>query len=128
MRTLALAAIAICALEACEPSVPPVPLRNVDYSVTTMASTADRRFMVEFRSLSNHELCISAGEWPSAQGELSANRSAGSGNEVHHVGPHDSLIAFVRFDQVPPGSRTAEGARQVDFALQPFFCASEALP
>ena len=129
MRAVVLAVIAICAVDACAPSSPrppPLPQRNVDYSVTTMASPADRRFMVEFRSLSNHELCISANEWPNNRGELGVNRSTGAGGEALHVGPRDTLIAFVRFDQVPPASRTADGARQVDFAPQPFFCVSGA--
>mgnify|MGYP001580182815 CR=1 FL=1 len=126
---IVLAFFAACALIACSPSAPApaaVPTRNVDFRVTTTASTVDRRFLVELRSLSNRELCISANEWPTAQGELGVNRSAADGDAVHRVRPGDTLIAFVRFDQVPPASLEGDGARQVDFAPEPVFCTSGA--
>ncbi len=80
MRYLVFAAVAM--LAACSPSAPPAPAtptRNVDYRVTTMASTADRRFLVEFISLTDRDLCISANDWPTAGGELGANRPADAG-------------------------------------------------
>ena len=124
MRTLILAALA---LAACSPSAPPspaTPTRNVDFRVTTTASTADRRFLVEFSSLTDRDLCISANNWPTAEGELGVNRSAEAGDQVHRVGGRDTLAAFVRFDQVPPESRTGEAVRAVDFNPEPFFCGS----
>ena len=123
MRSFVLAALAL--LTACSPSAPPPPAkpaRNVDFSVTTTASAADRRFLVEFRSLTNRDLCISANNWPSAKGELGANRPADGSDDVHHVGGGDTLVAFVRFDQVPPASRSGEGMREFDFNPEPFFC------
>ena len=124
MRTLILAALA---LAACSPSAPPspaTPTRNVDFRVTTTASTADRRFLVEFSSLTDRDLCISANNWPTSEGELGVNRSADAGDQVHRVGGRDTLAAFVRFDQVPPESRTGEAVRAVDFNPEPFFCGS----
>jgi hypothetical protein len=117
----------IALLAACspsEPETPRVPTRNVDFQVTTMASTADRRFFVQFRSLTDRELCISANEWPTAEGELGVNRSADAGDEVHRVGGRDALTAFVRFDQLPPASRQGDAVHDVDFAPEPFFCGS----
>ncbi len=99
-----------------------MPARNVDFRVTTTASTADQRFLVEFRSLTDRDLCISANNWPTPEGELGANRSADAGDEVHRVGGRDTRVAFVRFDQVPPASRTGDAVRGVDFNPEPFFC------
>jgi hypothetical protein len=126
MRTLVLSLFAVAGLAACSPAprAPATPTRNVDYRVTTTASTADRRFLVEFRSLTDRTLCISANEWPTADGELGANRSAEAGDEVHRVGGGDTLVAFVRFDQVPMASRSGDAVRDVDFAPEPVFCAS----
>ncbi|MGD9982427.1 MAG: hypothetical protein AB7H66_00255 [Hyphomonadaceae bacterium] len=121
------AATAFVVLAACSPSDPAparVPARDVDFTVTTMASTADRRFLVQFRSLTDRTLCISADDWPTSEGYLGANRPPDAGDEVHRVGPRDTLVAFVRFDQVPPASRQGDGARNVDFAPEPFFCTS----
>lgn len=122
MRYLMLAALAL--LTACSPSAPAPakPARNVDFSVTTTPSTADRRFLVEFRSLTNRDLCIAANNWPTAKGELGANRPADASNQVHHVGGGDTLTAVVRFDQVPPASRSGDAMRAVDFNPEPFFC------
>jgi hypothetical protein len=123
LRTLGVA----LALAACSPSTPDavrVPTRNVDFSVTTTASTADRRFLVEFRSLTDRTLCIGANDWPTAEGELGANRPADAGDEVRRVGARDTLVAFVRFDQVPPESLSGDAVRNVDFAPAPFFCTS----
>ena len=122
-----LAVAAALALAACSPSAPPppaTPTRNVDFRVTTTASTADRRFLVEFSSLTDRDLCISANNWPTSEGELGVNRSADAGDQVHRVGGRDTLAAFVRFDQVPPESRTGEAVRAVDFNPEPFFCGS----
>ena len=127
MRRFALSAIALAMSGACSPSAPEsarVPTRNVDFSVTTTASTADRRFLVEFRSLTDRTLCISANDWPTTEGLLGANRPVEAGDEVRRVGARDTLVAFVRFDQVPPESRSGDAVRQVDFAPEPFFCAS----
>jgi hypothetical protein len=127
MRSFALSVIALVIVVACSPSAPEaarVPTRNVDFSVTTTASTADRRFLVEFRSLTDRTLCISANDWPTTEGELGANRPADAGDEVRRVGGRDSLVAFVRFDQVPPESRSGDAVRSVDFAPEPFFCTS----
>ena len=127
MRNFMLTILALAVLTACSPSAPEsarVPTRNVDFSVTTTASTADRRFLVEFRSLTDRTLCISANDWPTTEGELGANRPPGAGDEVRRVGARDTLVAFVRFDQVPPDSRSGDAVRQVDFAPAPFFCAS----
>ena len=124
MRLLILAARA---LAACSPSAPPppaTPTRNVDFRVTTTASTADRRLLVDFSSLTDRDLCISANNWPTSEGELGVNRSADAGDQVHRVGGRDTLAAFVRFDQVPPESRTGEAVRAVDFNPEPFFCGS----
>ncbi|MEQ1818879.1 MAG: hypothetical protein ABL871_09735 [Terricaulis sp.] len=125
MRYLVLAAVAL--VTACSPAEPPAPAtptRNADYRVTTTASTADRRFLVEFRSLTDRDLCISANNWPTAEGELGANRSADAGDQVHRVGGRDTLAAFVRFDQVPEASRAGDAVRSVDFNPEPFFCGS----
>jgi hypothetical protein len=119
----------IAMLAACSPQAPEAPrepARDVDFSVTTMASTADRRFLVEFRSLSDRELCISANDWPTAQGELGHNRSVASGDEVHRVGAGENLVAFVRFDQVPREQRSGQALQQVDFVPAAFFCGSAA--
>ncbi|MBK6702811.1 MAG: hypothetical protein IPG56_02855 [Caulobacteraceae bacterium] len=123
MRYLVFAAVAM--LMACSPSAPTAPAtptRNVDYRVTTTASTADRRFLVEFISLTDRDLCISADDWPTADGELGANRSANAGDAVHRVGGRNTLAAFVRFDQVPPASREGDAVRSVDFNPAPIFC------
>ncbi len=123
----ALHLLAMCSLAACSPSAPTAPAtptRNVDYRVTTTPSTADRRFLVEFRSLTDRDLCISANDWPTAQGELGVNRPADAGDAVHRVQGHDALIAFVRFDQVPAESRQGDAVRSVDFAPVPIFCGS----
>ena len=123
MRYVILAVVAL--LTACSPAAPPqpaTPTRNVDFRVTTTASTADRRFLVEFRSLSDRDLCISANNWPTAEGELGANRAADAGDDVHRVGGRDTLAAFVGFDQVPPASRAGDAVRSVDFNPEPFFC------
>lgn len=127
MRALAQSVIALAMLVACSPSAPTapaMPTRDVDFRVRTMASTADRRFLVEFRSLTDRTLCISANDWPTTEGELGVNRPPEAGDDVHRVGGHDTLSAFVRFDQVPPESRSGEAVRDVDFAPEPFFCAS----
>ena len=129
MRYFVLATLAL--LVACSPAKPPAPAtptRNVDYRVTTTASTADRRFLVEFRSLTDRDLCISANNWPTTAGELGANRSADSGDQVHRVGGRDTLAAFVRFDQVPSESRTGDAVRSVDFDPEPFFCGNGLTP
>lgn len=125
-RVLALAMLAACS--PAEPPAPTTPTRNADYRVTTTASTADRRFLVEFRSLSDRDLCISANNWPTADGELGVNRSGESGDEVHRVGSRDTLAAFVRFDQVPPESRAGDAVRNVDFNPEPFFCGNGLTP
>jgi hypothetical protein len=127
MRNFALSVIVLAALGACSPSAPEtarVPTRNVDFSVTTTASTADRRFLVEFRSLTDRTLCVSANDWPTTEGLLGANRPAGADDDVHRVGARDALVAFVRFDQVPPESLSGDAVRNVDFAPAPFFCTS----
>ena len=117
----------VAMLAACsEPPPPREPARDVDFTVSTMASTADRRFLVQFQSITARELCISANEWPTPEGELGQNRSPEAGDEVIRVGSRDSLVAFVRFDQVPPASRSGEALRQVDFVPQVFFCGAEA--
>jgi hypothetical protein len=123
----ALAMSALLALSACGPSAPTapeVPSRDVEFRVTTTPSLADQRFLVEFRSLSDRTLCISANEWPTAQGELGANRQADAGDQPHRVRPGDTLSATVRFDQVPAAARVGDGARQVDFVPDPVFCTS----
>lgn len=125
MRYLVLASLTL--LAACSPAEPPAPAtptRNVDFRVTTTASTADRRFLVEFRSLTDRDLCISANNWPTAEGELGVNRSAGASDQVHRVGGRDTMAAFVRFDQVPAESRSGDAVRAVDFNPEPFFCGS----
>ena len=117
--------VLIAMLAACSPSAPTparAPARDVDFRVTTTASAVDRRFLVEFRSLTDRDLCISAGEWATAEGEWGASRAAGDGDEVYRVGGGDTLTAFVRFDQVPPASRQGDAVRSVDFAPEPFFC------
>ena len=126
MRALMSGLLAACALAACSPSPEQarVPTRNVDYRVTTTPSTADRRFLVEFRSLTDRTLCISANDWPTTDGELGVNRPASAGDEVRRIGGRDTLVGFVRFDQVPPASRTGDAVRDVDFAPEPFFCTS----
>ena len=127
MRALILASLALATLAACSPRAPEAPrkpMRNVDYRVTTMASTADHRFLVEFVSLTERDLCISANDWPTADGKLGVNRSAAAGDAVHRVGGHDTLAAFVRFDQVPAPSRQGDAVHDVDFAPQPVFCGS----
>lgn len=124
MRHLILALAALAACSPSEPPAPATPTRNADYRVTTTASTADRRFLVEFRSLTDRDLCISANNWPTADGELGVNRSAEAGDQVHRVGGRDTLAAFVRFDQVPAESRTGDAVRSVDFNPEPFFCGS----
>jgi hypothetical protein len=53
---------------------------------------------------------------------LGANRPADASNQVHHVGGGDTLTAVVRFDQVPPASRSGDAMRAVDFNPEPFFC------
>jgi hypothetical protein len=119
--------LTIAVLAACspEPPAPPrEPARNVDFTVSTMASSADRRFLVQFQSLTARELCISADDWPTAEGELGHNRPPGAGDEVHRVGARESLVAFVRFDQVPPESRRGDALAQVDFVPDVFFCGS----
>ncbi|MBX3429877.1 MAG: hypothetical protein KF779_09865 [Hyphomonadaceae bacterium] len=123
MRALVFAVLA--ALAACSPSAPApaaTPTRNIDYRVTTTASTVDRRFLVEFRSLTDRDLCISADDWPTSDGHLGINRTVADGDAVHRVGGHDTLIAFVRFDQVPPESRQGNDVHSVDFAPEPAFC------
>jgi hypothetical protein len=122
MRYLVLAALALMACSPSTPTPPPTPTRNVDFRVTTTPSTADRRFLVEFRSLTDRDLCISANNWPTSEGELGVNRSADSSDQVHRVGGRDTLAAFVRFDQVPEASRTGDAVRSVDFNPEPFFC------
>jgi hypothetical protein len=104
------------------PAAPREPARDADFTVSTMASTADRRFLVQFQSLTNRELCISANEWPTAEGYLGENRPADAGDEVIRVGSRDALVAFVRFDQVPAASRSGDAVHQVDFVPQVFFC------
>jgi hypothetical protein len=126
MRALLLAAAILGACSPEPPAPPREPARDVDFRVTTMASTADRRFLVELRSLTARELCISANEWPTADGELGHNRSPEAGDEVHRVGARESLVAFVRFDQVPPASRQGDALQQVDFVPAVFFCGSAA--
>lgn len=123
--------VAALVLAACSPSAPEqarTPTREVDYHVTTLASTADRRFLVEFRSLTDRDLCISANNWPTVEGELGANRSADAGDEVHRVGGRDTLAAFVRFDQVPSESRSGDAVQSVDFDPEPFFCGNGLTP
>lgn len=118
-------AVAACILVSCSPTEPPAPAtptRNVDFRVTTTASTVDRRFLVEFRSLTDRDLCISANNWPTAEGELGVNRSAEAGDQVQRIGGRDTVAAFVRFDQVPEASRTGDAVRDVDFNPEPFFC------
>lgn len=110
---------------ACSPEPqeqPREPARDVDFTVSTMASTADRRFLVQFQSLTNRELCMSASEWPTVEGYLGQNRTTEAGDEVIRVGSRDSLVAFVRFDQVPAESRSGDAVHQVDFVPQVFFC------
>ncbi|MEZ5955967.1 MAG: hypothetical protein R3C27_01970 [Hyphomonadaceae bacterium] len=123
MRPLILSAIVL--LTACGPTAPSAsttPMRNTDYRVTTTASTADRRFLVEFSSLTDRDLCVSANNWPTTAGELGANRPADASDEVHRVRGRDALAAFVRFDQVPLTSRSGDAAHAVDFDPEPFFC------
>lgn len=125
MRYLFLAAAAF--LAACSPPAPPAPVtptRNVDYRVTTTVSTADRRFLVEFVSLTDRDLCISANDWPTADGALGVNRAAEAGDAVRRVSGRNSIAAFVRFDQVPPASRAGDAVRNVDFNPEPIFCGS----
>lgn len=124
MRLLALAAA--CMLAACTPSAPTPasPERNVDFRVTTTPSMADRRFLVEFTSLSDRELCISANDWPTRQGELGVNRGPEAGDAVQRVRARETISAFVRFDQVEPAQRQGEAVRQVDFVPEPLFCAA----
>ncbi|MCX7359114.1 MAG: hypothetical protein NT015_13350 [Alphaproteobacteria bacterium] len=128
-RALVFAAfVTIGACSPSEPDAPATPTRNADYRVTTTASTADRRFLVEFSSLTDRDLCISANNWPTSSGELGANRSADTGDAVHRVGGRDTLAAFVRFDQVPPASRDGDAVRSVDFDPEPFFCGNGLTP
>jgi hypothetical protein len=126
MRTIAFATAAVCALAACAPSAPApsAPVRNVDFRVTTTPSIADRRFLVEFASLSDRELCLSANDWPTPQGQLGHNRGPEAGDAVRRVRSRETISAFVRFDQVEPAQRLGEGARQVDFSPEPVFCAA----
>lgn len=124
MRYLLFALATLAACSPAEPPAPATPTRNADYRVTTTASTADRRFLVEFRSLTTRDLCISANNWPTAEGELGVNRAAEAGDEVHRVGGRDTLVAFVRFDQVPAESRAGDAVQAVDFDPEPFFCGS----
>jgi len=124
MRFLIIASIMLFA--ACTPSepAPTTPVRNVDYRVTTTASMADQRFLVEFRSLSERELCISANDWPTGAGALGVNRGVEDGDAVRRVRAGETASAFVRFDQVEPAQRRGEAAQQVDFSPQPVFCAA----
>ncbi len=124
MRALLLSSFAMLTLVACSPSTPvpaAAPTRNVDYRVTTTASTADRRFLVEFTSLSDRDICISANDWPTAEGDLGLNRTIEAGDQVQRVRAGDTLSAFVRFDQLTPEQRDG-GVSNVDFALEPIFC------
>lgn len=114
-------------LAACsEPAPEPVrtPERDRDFHVTTMASTIDRRFLVEFRSLTSRPICISADEWPTADGVLGANRPDDASDEPQRVGARDTLTAFVRFDQLPPASLEGDALRQVDIVPVTYFCAA----
>ncbi len=119
-----LVAIAICLLAACTPSppTPATPERNIDFRVTTTPSIADRRFLVEFVSLSDRELCISANDWPTRQGDLGVNRGPDASDAVQRVRAREAISAFVRFDQVEPDQRQGEAVRQVDFVPEPLFC------
>lgn len=121
MRALALIALA---LAACAPADPAdtTPVRNVDFRVTTTASVADQRFLVEFTSLSDRELCISANDWPTAQGDLGVNRGSEAGDQPHRVRARDTLIAFVRFDQLTPEQREGDRISNTDFSPEPTFC------
>lgn len=127
MRISVLAPTIVTALAACSPSTPELadPVRDVHYTVTTTASTLDRRFLVEFRSLSDRELCISANDWPTRSGALGINRSPEDGDEVQRVRAGETISAFVRFDQVEAAQRRGDGVHQVDFSPKPFFCTSE---
>lgn len=125
MRALILDALAACALAACSPSAPApaaAPVRDVDFRVRTTPSVHDRRFFVEFTSLSDRELCISANDWPTADGALGYNRGPEAGDEVHRVRPRETVTAFVRFDQVAPAQREGDAVRDVDFSPEPSFC------
>ena len=72
--------------------------------------------------MTDRDLCISAENWPTAEGELGVNRSVADGDAVHRVRGHDTLAAFVRFDQVPAESRSGDAVRNVDFNPEPIFC------
>lgn len=130
MRALFLAVISMAALVACSPSTPEVavaPVRNVDFRVTTTPSGADQRFFIEFVSLSDRELCISANDWPTGDGAFGYNRGPEAGDAVRRVGPRETISAFVRFDQLTPAQREGDSIRNYDFSPEPVFCGNGAL-
>ena len=136
MRALILASGAIAVLAACAPPAPEQPpvvesvyeaaRRQVDYRATTLPDLGQQRFVIEFISLADRELCFSADRWPTAEGLLGYNRTPRIEGEMLRLAPHGELNGFIRFDQFNPGALEGDGARYIDIDPEPVFCESGA--
>jgi hypothetical protein len=136
MRALILSSAAVSALAACAPpahgpppaveSVYEAARRQIDYRATTVPDGSQQRFLIEFTSLTDRELCFNADRWPTAEGLRGVSRTPRVEGEMLRLAPHGELNGFVRFDQLNPAALEGDGARYIDFDPEPVFCESGA--